>query len=372
MNPWREIVDSLPDALIVLAASREPTVHNAAAEVLLGVSHITRAMVERVIDANDWLARMVEACLTSGQNLDISGAPLTLERRTVQVRAQLSPLLGRRGEVRGAIILMSDLSYQRGIERALKTDDLVVRLSPAGLAHEVRNPLTGIKGATELLRALFQSDPRAVQYCDVILEGVTRISSLVEQVLTVSNPKPLNRAPVNIHQILHQALRMAGLFDAPPVGLTIEQAFDPSLPEFSADGEALERVFLNLLRNAVEAIRATPTKCGRIRLRTAMETDFRLASHGRSRQFLRVEISDSGKGMTAEEMQQLFTPFFTTKAHGTGLGLVLSHRTVTLHGGKLWAQKGGVSDSVGEAGSRKPSDPPEGMTFCVILPFSPS
>src|ERR1700741_1637620 len=116
MNPWREIVDSLPDALIVLAASREPTAHNAAAEVLLGVSHITRAVLERVIEANDWLARMVEACLTSGQNLDISGAPLTLERRTVQVRAQLSPLLGRRGEVRSAIILLSDLSHQRGIE----------------------------------------------------------------------------------------------------------------------------------------------------------------------------------------------------------------------------------------------------------------
>jgi two-component system nitrogen regulation sensor histidine kinase GlnL len=231
--------------------------------------------------------------------------------------------------------------------------------------------LTGIKGAAELLISLFQNDSRAVQYCGVILDGVKRISSLVEQVLAASNPKPLNRTSVNIHQVLHQALRLAGLFNPPPAEITVEQSFDPSLPELSADLEALERVFLNLLRNAVDAIQATPTGHGRIRLRTAMESEFRLTSQGRRRQFLRVEISDSGKGMEPEEMQQLFTPFFTTKAEGTGLGLVLSHRTVALHGGKLWAERGGVirpanSDS-GPSGTAKPP----GMTFCVILPFRP-
>jgi two-component system nitrogen regulation sensor histidine kinase GlnL len=369
MNVWRDIVDGLPDAVIVLSSTREPTVHNAAAEALLGGSRITQALTAHLLEANDWLARMVESCLSSGHSLDSAGARLVLEKRTIAVRAQVAPLLGRRGEIRGVIMLLSDLSHQRGIERALEADDLVVRLSPAGLAHEVRNPLTGIKGAAELLASQFRADPRAVQFCDVILDGVKRITSMVEQVLAVSTPKPLRRAPVNIHQVLHQALRMAGLFDTPPAGIVVEQIFDPSLPELSADSTALERVFLNLLRNAIEAIQATPAGRGRIRVRTAIETEFRLSSHGRRRQFLRVEVSDSGKGMTADEMQQLFTPFFTTKAEGTGLGLVLSHRTVALHGGKLWAQPGGVAPA--NVSGQGNAEQTAGMTFCVILPCGP-
>jgi signal transduction histidine kinase len=114
-----------------------------------------------------------------------------------------------------------------------------------------------------------------------------------------------------------------------------------------------------------------------------METQFRLTAQGRRRQFLRVEVSDSGKGMTAEETRQLFTPFFTTKPSGTGLGLVLSQRIIALHGGKLWAEAkdvGGVPDP-GFANRQITPAPPDaseveargrevgrGMTFCVMLP----
>jgi signal transduction histidine kinase len=178
---------------------------------------------------------------------------------------------------------------------------------------------------------------------------------------------------------------MAGLHPHPPEGVTIEQLFDPSLPEISADAAALERTFLNLVRNAAEAIGTA----GTIRLRTRMETEFRLTAEGRRRQFLRVEVSDSGRGMNAVEMAQLFTPFFTTKPSGTGLGLVLSQRIVSAHGGKLWAEAGGVSPSrplsaIHAAGPHHvaagphhahPANPEEhrarGMTFKVTLPVGP-
>src|SRR5215470_9807097 len=93
--------------------------------------------------------------------------------------------------------------------------------------------------------------------------------------------------------------------------------------------------------------------------------------HGRRRQFLRVEVSDSGKGMTSEELQQLFTPFFTTKASGTGLGLVLSQRIVAVHGGKLWAQTGGIGQEVNGTGAAGEQPKSSGMTFCVTLPIGP-
>jgi signal transduction histidine kinase len=201
---------------------------------------------------------------------------------------------------------------------------------------------------------------------------------------------------------------MAGIQGGRP-GIVVQQLLDPSLPDLEGDAAALERVFLNLVRNSIEAIEAagaigersgngsqTASECAPvthvIRLRTAMETQFRLSTLGRRRQFLRVELSDSGIGLSADEIKQLFTPFFTTKPAGTGLGLVLSQRIIALHGGKLWAEAGGVEPLPGidsipgtapsskdAAGSAEPTrvqghsgrsdrSKARGMTFCVLLP----
>jgi two-component system, NtrC family, nitrogen regulation sensor histidine kinase GlnL len=405
---WREIVDSLSDALIVLGPSLDPITINAAAETLVETSRPNRNYVERLLRHNPWLQGMVTACLQTGQNFDDPDELLILDRRTIAVAAELSPLINDAGEVIGVIILLHNLSHQRSAERALGPGDNDFKLSPAGLAHEVKNPLTGIKGAAELLGAMFPADPRARQYCGLILDGVNRIAGLVEQVLSVSSPQRLKRERINIHQVLHGALRMAGLFPDSAGGIVIEQSFDPSLPTVTGDAAALERVFLNLVRNARESLEAVrpdadgtgglPRPVRRIRLHTAMETHFRLNSRGRRRQFLRVEVSDNGGGMKPGEHKQLFTPFFTTKASGTGLGLVLSQRIVVLHGGKLWAELGGprprpsvreaaAVDAAGMAGPIGTSGgnlsghdgidanvsgiadvPPPGMTFCVVLP----
>jgi two-component system nitrogen regulation sensor histidine kinase GlnL len=375
---WREIVDSLSDAVVVFDPVLAPIAMNPAAETLFGVSHLNEVAVSALLRHNDWLLRMVETCLSSGQVLADAEARVNLGSRMSTVTAEVAPLLAAGGTSRGAVVLLHDLALHRGAAQALSTAEPDLKLSPAGLAHEVKNPLTGIKGAAELLAGRLRADPRAQQYCGLILEGVNRIATLVEQVLAASSPQRLSFEPVNIHRVLHQALRMAGLHPHPPDGVTIEQLFDPSLPEISADAAALERTFLNLVRNAAEAIGTT----GTIRLRTRMETEFRLTAEGRRLQFLRVEVSDSGRGMNAAEMAQLFTPFFTTKPAGTGLGLVLSQRIVAAHGGKMWAEAGGVNPSrpapaihLAEAHHTLPANPEEhrvrGMTFKVTLPVGP-
>ncbi len=363
---WPEIFDSLSDAVVVFDPELRPLAINAAAETLFETSRRNLPALDDLLRRNPWLATMVRACLHGGQELADANARLELGRRSVVVSAEVSPLLAAAGTSRGAVALLHDLSLHRGAEQALGAGEPDLRLSPAGLAHAVKNPLTGIKGATELLAARLRSDPRAQQYCGVILEGVNRIAALVEQVLAVSAPQRLQFASVNIHRVLHGALRMAGLHPQPPVGVTIEQVFDPSLPEISADAAALERALLNLVRNAAEATGMR----GTIRLCTRMESEFRLSAEGRRRQFLRVEISDSGPGMAAEEMAQLFTPFFTTKPSGTGLGLVLSQRIVAAHGGKLWAEAGGVPGAGRAAAGAhgKTATAPRGMTFKLTLP----
>jgi len=372
MNLWREIIEGLPDALIVLSPAFSPLASNPAAETLIEAS-VSEADISALLANNPWLRGMLQASLQRAQSMDNPDAVLTLERRKVAVRAQVSPLLGkRRDPTKGVILLLHDLSSQRTMERALDPGHQVVRLSTAGLAHEVKNPLTGIKGAAELLKVMYPDDARAEQYCGLILHGVDRITSLVEQAMAASRPARLRSDKLNIHQVLHQALKTAGLFEAAPDGIRVEQLFDPSLPEINGDAEALEGVFVNLLRNAVEAIRTTGTDAGQIRIKTAIETQLRVSSEGRRRQFLRVEVSDNGSGMTGEEMAQLFAPFFTTKADGNGLGLVLSQRTTALHGGKLWAERGGIHGAPEKRIQPDSNDSGKspGMTFCVVLPLA--
>lgn len=445
MDLWHEILDSLNDAVIVLSPALDPIAFNAAAEAVLEASKVDRSKVGRLIRRNQWLRRMVDQCLHNGQSFDNPEATLVVEQRSLVVRAEVSPLISPAGYFEGAIIMFHDLSHQKSAEQAIDPEGNTFRLSPAGLAHEVKNPLTGIKGAAELLSGMFPGDTRAKLYCELILDGVNRIAGLVEQVLAATNPQRLKREPFNIHQVLHQALRMAGLMLGATDDVLIEQDFDPSLPAVDGDAAALERVFLNLLRNAREAIDAAhgdgpsmaqpsanskpldnpadldvsgltgPRPRGIIRLRTAIENQFRVSAHGKRRRFLRVEVSDTGRGMSTAELEQIFTPFFTTKPSGTGLGLVLSQRIVALHGGKLWAERGGMlprgairparstarrrseeasddsrvhhsggdfSHQTGDGalhrsgdGSVNPTEheeiQPRGMTFCVMLPVGP-
>jgi two-component system, NtrC family, nitrogen regulation sensor histidine kinase GlnL len=421
LDLWHQIFDCLNDAVIVLSPSLDPIAVNAAAETILEASQIDRGKLSRLMRRNLWLRRMLDLCLQSGQSLDNPEALLALEHRSIAVHAEVSPLISEGGYFEGAILVLHDLSHQKSAEQAFDPDEKSFRLSPAGLAHEVKNPLTGIKGAAELLSGMFPGDARAKLYCGLILDGVNRIAGLVEQVLAATNPQRLKRESFNIHQVLHQALRMAGLMLSTTDNIVIEQDFDPSLPEVNGDPAALERVFLNLIRNAREAIEAahgegpslssgarskqaavsanssaSPSEeapqRGTIRLRTAMENQFRISAHGgKRRQFLRVEVSDTGGGMSAADLKQLFTPFYTTKPSGTGLGLVLSQRIVALHGGKLWAERGSMlprgAIRPGRTANRTSPEAasgenvanqsevedvqPRGMTFCVMLPVGP-
>jgi two-component system, NtrC family, nitrogen regulation sensor histidine kinase GlnL len=360
-NLWRDIVDGLADAVIVIDSDLKPVAVNPAAENMLGVSQVGRSVFASIIRHNEWLGRMLHDCLETGQNLGDPEASFNIGPRAVIVRVEISPLAGPDEHIGGAIILLHDLSHQKSAEHAVE-GPTHLRLSPAGLAHEVKNPLTGIKGAAELLAGMYPTEPRTQQYCDVIKDGVNRIATLVEQVLAVSAPRSLKQDEINIHKVIHQALKMAGLFPKPPPEIILEQEFDPSLPDVIGDEAALERALLNLIRNAAEAM----DNHGRLRIRTRMETEFRLTSSGgKKRQLLRVEVIDSGRGLTESELDQLFTPFFTTKPSGTGLGLVLSQRVVSLHGGKLWAERGGVE---GPETSTNPEARSRGMSFKITLP----
>ena len=198
----------------------------------------------------------------------------------------------------------------------------------AVLAHEVKNPLSGIRGAAQLLEQNADRDDR--ELTQLICDEADRIVAMVERMEMFSD-KPVERAPVNIHQVLERVRRIAEAGFAK--NIRIVEDYDPSLPAVWGDFDELIQVFLNLVKNSADA---TAEQGGEIVLRTAFRHGVRLEVPGSSARVklpLQVTVQDNGAGVPDELQPYLFDPFVTTKANGNGLGLALVAKFVGDHGG---------------------------------------
>jgi two-component system nitrogen regulation sensor histidine kinase GlnL len=204
----------------------------------------------------------------------------------------------------------------------------------AGIAHEVKNPLAGIRGAAELLGSR-ASGERDREVARVIVREVDRIAALLDDFLVFSRGDVLRLAPVNLHRVLDDVLDVLA---TDPVGARAQvvRAFDPSIPELLADGDRLVQVFLNLARNALEAMEERP---GTLTIGTRLRLDHRLEVAGERLATVAIEVCDTGPGIPDAVREQVMTPFFTTKRRGTGLGLPLARHFVALHGGSLGLER---------------------------------
>ena len=201
----------------------------------------------------------------------------------------------------------------------------------AGIAHEVKNPLGGIRGAAELLgRGVKDNASRTT--ADLIVREVDRITNLVDELMVFAKGETLQRQFVNLHRLIDEVVE---LVQAEPdaADIRFERVFDPSIPPVSADADRLKQVFLNLAQNAVQAMEQGG---GTLTLSTGMALENRLKGEdGRPQPTVVVCFEDDGPGISAEIARHLSTPFFTTKPGGTGLGLAVSRHWVNLHGGRL-------------------------------------
>jgi two-component system nitrogen regulation sensor histidine kinase GlnL len=240
---------------------------------------------------------------------------------SVPLRVEASPLFDGASCVGTVLVVRA----RRNGERHLDFEALA-----AGLAHEIKNPLAGLQGSAELLAR--EADGVAREYALVIAREARRVDGLVRELLDLARPATLQSGPVNIHTVLRDVMLIAkGLPGGDRVLFT--QHFDPSLPPLLGDQEKLTQVALNILRNAVEAVKEAPgaevvmeTGVAPLRLRQA---------GGRTVPLARVAVRDNGPGIPESMLTRLFTPFATSKAQGTGLGLAISRRIVEAHGGRI-------------------------------------
>jgi len=218
----------------------------------------------------------------------------------------------------------------------------------AMLAHEIKNPLSGIRGAAQLLETAVGDEDRALTR--LITDETDRIVALVDRMEVFADDRPISRAPVNIHVVLDRVKAIARNGFARHLKITEE--YDPSLPPVLGNRDQLVQVFLNLVKNAAEAVGAG--QGGEIRLSTAFRPGIRLAVPGtRDRVSLPLEfcVHDNGPGVADDLIPILFDPFVTTRTNGTGLGLALVAKIVGEHGGVIECDTS-----------------PRGTTFRVLMP----
>ena len=198
------------------------------------------------------------------------------------------------------------------------------------LAHEIKNPLSGIRGAAQLLEQ--SVTPDELPLARLVRDEVDRIVDLIDRVEVFGDDRPVEREPINIHVILDRVKLLAK--NGVARGITFHEEYDPSLPPVGGNRDQLIQVFLNLVKNAAEALDRTSK--AEIRFSTAFRPGIRISVQGVSERIslpIEVVIEDNGPGVPPDIMPILFDPFVTTKATGSGLGLALVAKIIGDHGG---------------------------------------
>jgi two-component system, NtrC family, nitrogen regulation sensor histidine kinase GlnL len=260
--------------------------------------------------------------------VDIS-SPRIGQDRLVDIYA--APLTDRPGEV--ALMLLAR-SVTEKIDRQLthRGAARTVTSLAAMLAHEIKNPLSGIRGAAQLLEASADEEDRALTR--LICEEADRIVGLVDRMEVFADERPLSCEPVNIHGVLGRVKTLAESGFAQ--GIRVLEEYDPSLPPVYANRDQLVQVFLNLVKNAAEALSGQAD--GEIVFRTAYRPGIRIAVPGSQSKVslpLEFSVTDNGPGVPPDLVPYLFDPFVTSKANGTGLGLALVSKIIGDHGGVI-------------------------------------
>ncbi len=348
---YEDLLGSLQDAIIIVDPGGHIRSINQAAEELTGLSAqpLTGRPFEAVFPNDRPLHELVRKTLESGRtHTDFDARLSRQDSSQVVVSAVASIISDAVGEARGAILALRDQTRIRELEERLFRSDRLAALGTvaAGVAHEIRNPLVGLRGAAQLLEGESGFAPEFKEYTSVIIKEVDRLAAIVERLLSFATPRGPVLRPCNLHEILDSLL----FLEQAPLcarGVTVLRQYDPQLPEILADPAEIRQLFLNLIRNGVEAMSGG----GELTLKTRYE---RSSQRCRGLSVAVAEIVDQGAGFDPEIERHLFTPFFTTKAGGTGLGLAICLRIVEDHGGAMEAT----------------SQPGRGSCFRVMLPLA--
>ena len=326
-----ELLDTLSTGIVVLDGQLCPIYANVSAQDFMAVSLKQargRPFADLFYDARHLVSVLrrsldrIETCTQHEISLKAIGSPAQREPHIIDLI--VTPL---EGQVTGTHLLV-ELADATQRQRISRDSDILTgmdgsRLMIRQLAHEVKNPLGGLRGAAQLLDKEL-ANPELREYTAIIITEADRLTALVDS-MAGSNGPP-SKALLNVHEMCEHVVRL--IRAEAPADVQVDRDYDPSLPDGWFDRNQIIQALLNVARNALQAIGPT----GRIILRTRARTGVSIG-RGRHRLVAEVEVEDNGPGVPPELAKTLFLPLVTGRENGTGLGLAVAQDLVTRHGG---------------------------------------
>ncbi len=323
-----QITDNLSTSVLVLNQSLLIEYMNSAAEALLAASlrQSQGQPIKELLPAEPAFIEKIRQVLNDGQGFTQHELSLILtEDKKITVDCTVN--IDDSNPDTCLLIEMKQVDRHLRISREerLLAQNVATRALVRGFAHEVKNPLGGLRGAAQLLEAELANDDLK-EYTQIIIGEADRLQSLVDGML---GPNSLpNVTKINIHEVIER-VRSLVLAEVPE-GVRIIRNYDVSIPEFMADKDQLIQSVLNIVRNAIQAIQEQ----GTIELKTRIERQLTIGNT-RHRHVMRLDITDDGVGIPEEMQQRIFYPMVTSRAEGTGVGLSIAQSLVNRHGGLI-------------------------------------
>ncbi|MCF8063252.1 MAG: PAS domain-containing protein [Deltaproteobacteria bacterium] len=335
------VVQNLPIGLVALDMEGRVASFNRTAESVLGRSG-DRALGSKAADVlPPELSSLLDAAPEETHVIERELDCTTVDGRTVPLSASVSTLKSPGGESAGRLLLFRDLTEVRTLELEVERSRRLAAVGrlAGGVAHEIRNPLSSIKGFATYFKERYRHVEEDRRTADIMIQEVDRLNRVIGQLLDFARPMAVDKKPVRPDVVVRRALKLIEV-QAEAGGIRLESRL-PEAGTVDMDADRMGQVLLNLFLNAVEAMPGGGT------LEVTAEID-------EANRVARFTVRDTGKGITKDDLAHVFDPYFTTKSSGTGLGLAVVHKIVESHGGEL----------------RVESAKGEGTTVTIELPWT--
>jgi len=333
------VVENMPVGLVAVDENEKVVSLNRAAEEILAGPEAT-ALASPAVVPREMSDLSSELKPGKREVIEKEIACRLADGRVLSLDVSISLLQDDEGKAMGHIILFRDMTEVQALKKEIETSRRLASLGrlAAGIAHEIRNPLSSIKGFATYFRERYRDNQEDRNTAEIMIKEVDRLNRVISQLLDFTRPMALQKKPISIQVLIQHSLKMIER-QALSGGVVIRADVDSSLGEIAVDFDLISQVLLNLYLNALEAMDEGGTlsvSCSR----------------GAGNQGLKISVADTGTGIAGQNLEHIFDPYFTTKQTGTGLGLAIVHKIIEAHGGEVRVES--------EAG--------QGTTVALFLP----